>query len=164
MSTVPSRCRRPFWTLSPLSATSSHKRSSLLWSVCPSIFAASVYRGNWVGSQHIGTSKNITTHIYANSDARTHGCIHAHPHTHTHIHIHMHARTRTHIHTHTPSNLTPGLGVLTGSCLFHTLPTNNQVSNSQQLKKHPPKPRTQCIFSLITNLFSLLRDPNLFTC
>ena len=54
-------------------------------------------------------------HIYANVDARTHGCrhtymhicmrahMHAHMHTcmHAHTHVYMRARTHTHTHTHT---------------------------------------------------------------
>ena len=42
--------------------------------------------------------------------------------THTHTHARTHART----HAHTSTNLTPGLGVTTRSCLFHTLHTNSQ--------------------------------------
>ena len=57
---------------------------------------------------------------------------------------HTHARTYAHtplMHTHTSANLTPGLGVTTRSCLFHTLHTNSQsvVVNTSTLHKYNSK-------------------------
>ena len=68
----------------------------------------------WVMSFWDGLSVVCDVNLHLNPAVLLSICIRVHTHRHTHTH------------THTPTNLTPGLGITTSSCLFHTLHTNSQ--------------------------------------